>query len=79
MPGLCDAQRMTDPLALTLRWRTDRPGRTLYAQYGNEPGGTDPIIGLMDTANWPRRPCSPTTHYWRSVHFQNGQEVRGGG
>jgi hypothetical protein len=36
---------------VTVRWRTGRKvGRTLYAQPGPEPSDSDPLIGVMDTA-----------------------------
>lgn len=41
---------MSDPLVLTLPWRTGRRvGRTVYAQFSKDPAGTDVLIGVMDT------------------------------
>lgn len=36
--------------ALELRWRVGRKvGRTIYAQYNDEPSDSDVLIGVMDT------------------------------
>jgi hypothetical protein len=43
---------MTDydaALLAHLPWRTGQTGRTVHAQFGDEPTGTDPLIGVMDT------------------------------
>jgi hypothetical protein len=38
------------PPAYRVPWRTGRKvGRTIYAQFGTEPGDSDSLIGVMDT------------------------------
>jgi hypothetical protein len=39
----------------TAEWRTGRSvGRTIYAMRGGAPSDTDPLIGMMDTAQLAR-------------------------
>lgn len=39
-----------DSDALDMPWRVGpKVGRTIYAQFGDEPSDDDPLIGVMDT------------------------------
>jgi hypothetical protein len=52
-PDAGEAQGHTEPLSAAGCWRTGRKvGRTIYAQQGQAPSDSDPLIGVMDRPEW---------------------------